>query len=70
MSPEIAQKCMKTAFDLGINFFDTAEVTHTTHTHTDSTPFSFISTFICLFRHHMHFPCTLNSPFLSTIHIS
>lgn len=27
VSPEIAQKCMKTAFDLGINFFDTAEVT-------------------------------------------
>ncbi|KAG0271148.1 hypothetical protein BGZ95_001092 [Linnemannia exigua] len=26
VSPEIAQKCMKTAFDLGINFFDTAEV--------------------------------------------
>ncbi|KAF9926900.1 hypothetical protein FBU30_003621 [Linnemannia zychae] len=26
VSPDVAQKCMKTAFDLGINFFDTAEV--------------------------------------------
>ena len=27
VSPEVAQMCMKTAFDNGINFFDTAEVT-------------------------------------------
>ncbi|KAF9557983.1 hypothetical protein EC968_007331 [Mortierella alpina] len=26
VGPEVAQQCMKTAFDLGINFFDTAEV--------------------------------------------
>lgn len=26
VGPEVAQLCMKTAFDLGINFFDTAEV--------------------------------------------
>ncbi|KAF9179482.1 hypothetical protein BGZ51_006901 [Haplosporangium sp. Z 767] len=26
VGPEVAQECMKTAFDLGINFFDTAEV--------------------------------------------
>ncbi|KAF8985928.1 hypothetical protein BGZ46_000538 [Entomortierella lignicola] len=26
VGPEVAQMCMKTAFDLGINFFDTAEV--------------------------------------------
>ncbi|KAG0329775.1 hypothetical protein BGZ99_000511 [Dissophora globulifera] len=26
VGPEVAQQCMKTAFDLGVNFFDTAEV--------------------------------------------
>src|SRR5690348_7375254 len=28
VSPEVAQMCMKTAFDNGVNFFDTAEVIH------------------------------------------
>lgn len=40
VSPEIAQKCMKTAFDLGINFFDTAEVTHITYTNTHDSFFT------------------------------